>query len=60
MDVSRENSPERHKGEAKRPVEEVRRSSSPIEEIGIDNSLVDVDFPKVFTQMHQEQAVGIP
>ncbi|XP_012265067.1 uncharacterized protein LOC105691280 [Athalia rosae] len=55
MDTSRENSPSDYRNG---PLEGAG-SSSPLGVQGIDNSPVDVDFPQVFTKMHQDQAVRI-
>ncbi|XP_046431702.1 uncharacterized protein [Neodiprion pinetum] len=60
MEPSRENSPVNYRDGTRRSAGVVRNNTPPPEEIGIENAAVDVDFPKVFSKMHQEQAVEIP
>ncbi|XP_011641159.1 uncharacterized protein LOC105429710 isoform X1 [Pogonomyrmex barbatus] len=51
LEESRENSPERYTPNNRPGV------SSDIENVGMDNAVFDIDFPKVFKQMQKEQAM---
>ncbi|XP_071637751.1 uncharacterized protein [Temnothorax longispinosus] len=51
LEESRENSPERYTPDNRPGV------SSGIENVGMDNAVLDIDFPKVFNQMQKEQAM---
>ncbi|EZA53478.1 hypothetical protein DMN91_000927 [Ooceraea biroi] len=51
LEESRESSPARYTSNNTPGV------SSGIENVGIDNTALDIDFPKVFKQMHNEQAM---
>ncbi|KAL0120028.1 hypothetical protein PUN28_008006 [Cardiocondyla obscurior] len=51
LEESRENSPVRYTPNNTPGV------SSGIENVGIDNAVLDIDFPKVFNQMQKEQAM---
>jgi len=50
LEESRENSPARYTPDNTPGV------SSDIENVGMDNAVLDIDFPKVFKQMQKEQA----
>jgi len=50
LEESRENSPARYAPDNTPGV-------SGIENVGMDNTVLDIDFPKVFKQMQKQQAV---
>lgn len=51
LEESKENSPARY------IPDNIPGVSSGIENIGMDNAVLDIDFPKVFKQMQKEQAM---
>ncbi|KAK0086581.1 hypothetical protein PV325_002890 [Microctonus aethiopoides] len=53
---TRENSPARYNRESQIPT--IAVGPSPLSSQGIDNAGLDVDFPRVFTQMQKEQALS--
>ncbi|XP_012054325.1 PREDICTED: uncharacterized protein LOC105617378 [Atta cephalotes] len=52
LEESRENSPARYTSDNAPGV------SSHVENVGVDNAVLDIDFPKVFKQMQKEQAMS--